>query len=641
MRDEKIPEATVDEVGQEATPEEVPASPAVAVDPADPESDGSLFDFAVDTGAVGKSFEPADGAPEADVPADEPEEEAEADDTENPLPVDGGAGQGDAPDSDDSGHIADIVSEGGESVDGALVWSASGRRFRIVPVDGSPLSEPETGQILSLLDSKRLAFDGAEEQSEFVDRMSERGVDVDNDRVAMDMDSFTGELLIDPELLTSNYRHHPSDGSETIVWPDEIDMDDPAMREAVEETPGGTGNLGEALEAASDGKEEKPGGGRHADAVMTVVAIAVVALFFVFVLIVQQPSAPVLAVWAIMCVAAALVLLMPLTLGRQGAKGSKAALAAGVTTVFALMLAGMMTDAVTSGRFPTASGGIAPGEVATGEGDETQTLDMSSPSDMAIVKVTGTGAEYPGVAVGGMLVTSGEVGQASSVTVSLAGKSYAVRRVMTIDRLGISVIEVDGDISPHTMEPAKSVAIGDKAIALSANGNGTITVEGVTVRGTTLSIGDNAGADDLGTFLIDSGFRAGTIIVNSNGKLLGILPRDGDEVTSGTAIAREAENMANRPASTPDDNARLPYIGISCRDAENDGGAYVESVEPGTPASNAGVMTRDIIRSINGIEINGVAEYEDVIRDIHTGERMSLSILRDGERDIVIEVEIP
>lgn len=597
-----------------------------------------------------------DSRPESEPKQGEGDENAdEAADTKEQEPVQaeelpaGSTGSGGTPDADDSGHIADIVSEGGEAVDGALVWSASGRKFRIVPMDGSPLSE-ETGQILSLLDAKRLAFDGAEEQSEFVDRMSERGVDVDNDRIAMDMDSSTSELLIDPELLTSNYRHHPSDGSETVVWPDEIDLDDPAMREAVEETPGGTGNLGDALKPDGDEKPEGDSGKgerNKADDIMTLVALAVVALFFLFVLIVQRPSVPVLVVWAIMCVAAALTLLMPLTLGKRGRDGSKAALAAGVATVFALMLAGMMIDAVTSGRFSEAADqarDAIPGKTEQKEGpdsgNETQTIDMSSPSDMAIVRVTGTGAEYPGVAVGGMLVTSGEVGQASSVTVSLAGKSYAARRVMTIDRLGISVIEVDGDISPHVMGPADSVSIGEKGIAMSANGNGTITVEGVVVRGTTLAIGDkvdSGGSPE--TFFIDLGFRAGTVIVDSDEKLLGILPKDGEEAVSGTAIAREVDNLLHQPAPAPDDGKQLPHIGISCRDADGEG-AYVEGVEPGTPASNAGVMTRDVIRSVNEKDVHSVREYEDALRDLRPDEKMKLGVLRDGKR-IEIEIDMP
>ena len=78
----------------------------------------------------------------------------------------------------DSGHIADVISEDGDAVSGAIVWSASGRKFVVTSADGEPVSDLEAEQAMELVESRRIAFDNAAEHERFVARMSSMGVDV-------------------------------------------------------------------------------------------------------------------------------------------------------------------------------------------------------------------------------------------------------------------------------------------------------------------------------------------------------------------------------------------------------------------------------------------------------------------------------
>jgi aminopeptidase YwaD len=65
-------------------------------------------------------------------------------------------------------------------------------------------------------------------------------------------------------------------------------------------------------------------------------------------------------------------------------------------------------------------------------------------------------------------------------------------------------------------------------------------------------------------------------------------------------------------------------------------GVRAEVVMPARPASRAGMLKGDIIVAIEGKPVNDIYEYMHRLGDLRTGERISVEILRNGQKEILI-----
>jgi len=71
------------------------------------------------------------------------------------------------------------------------------------------------------------------------------------------------------------------------------------------------------------------------------------------------------------------------------------------------------------------------------------------------------------------------------------------------------------------------------------------------------------------------------------------------------------------------------YLGI--RAGNGDGGARVDSVEPGTAASKSGLQARDIIESVDETKIANSNTLVRLLRNSKPEQRIKLGLIRDGE----------
>jgi serine protease Do len=71
------------------------------------------------------------------------------------------------------------------------------------------------------------------------------------------------------------------------------------------------------------------------------------------------------------------------------------------------------------------------------------------------------------------------------------------------------------------------------------------------------------------------------------------------------------------------------YLGI--RAGNGDGGARVDSVEPGTAASKSGLQARDIIESVDETKIANSNALVRLLRNSKPEQRIKLGLIRDGE----------
>ncbi len=66
-------------------------------------------------------------------------------------------------------------------------------------------------------------------------------------------------------------------------------------------------------------------------------------------------------------------------------------------------------------------------------------------------------------------------------------------------------------------------------------------------------------------------------------------------------------------------------------------GALVNEVSPGSPAEKAGIRPGDVIRSVNGRQVNEWNELPPIIGAMSPGTRVTLEIMRDGrEREVTV-----
>jgi len=91
------------------------------------------------------------------------------------------------------------------------------------------------------------------------------------------------------------------------------------------------------------------------------------------------------------------------------------------------------------------------------------------------------------------------------------------------------------------------------------------------------------------------------------------------------------------------------WLGVTVQDLNKDlveyfnlkdkKGVLVANVLKGSPAEKGGIKEGDIIKSIDGIEVNNVRKLLRIISRIEVGKRVMVAVLRDG-RQITLQVEI-
>ncbi|MEY3483082.1 MAG: hypothetical protein RLZ40_1125 [Actinomycetota bacterium] len=61
-------------------------------------------------------------------------------------------------------------------------------------------------------------------------------------------------------------------------------------------------------------------------------------------------------------------------------------------------------------------------------------------------------------------------------------------------------------------------------------------------------------------------------------------------------------------------------------------GSIIATVQPGSPAEEAGINEGDIVLAVDGEPVNGQAGLVAAIRDRSPGDTISVDLVRDGER---------
>lgn len=321
------------------------------------------------------------------------------------------------------------------------------------------------------------------------------------------------------------------------------------------------------------------------------------------------------------------------------------------------------TPAVVAFPSPTASPG-PPVVVVDGEVSVADIVERVSPAVVTVVNrqalglggLFGDESEPAGTGTGfiideqGHIITNNHVVEgAQEIEVLFSDGSKVPAQLVGADRFSdLAVIKVDPPV-PGTLPLGDSDALrpGDRVIAIGSTlGDFTNTVtEGVVSGlGRQLETPDGFNLENL--IQHDASINPG----NSGGPLLNLR---GEVVGVNTAVVRQAgflpieglgfaipSNTVKIIADQLIQNGRVirPYLGITyepitprqalASDLPVDHGVLVTSVEPGSPADQAGVRNGDIITSLNGQALDGDHPLVNELFRYRPGDTVTLEVFR-------------
>jgi serine protease Do len=212
----------------------------------------------------------------------------------------------------------------------------------------------------------------------------------------------------------------------------------------------------------------------------------------------------------------------------------------------------------------------------------------------------------------------------------------------------LAVIKVEGDNFPFvSFETAARPRVGDWVIAV---GN-PFGLGGTATAGIISAYGRDIGETFVDYIQIDAPINRGnsggptfdvygrvigvnTAIFSPSGGSVGIgfaIPADiADNITkqlmAGGKITRGYLGATIQPV-TPEIADSLGIPGKK--------GALVAELVPGGPAEKSGVMAGDVVMSVNGHPVNNASELTRLVAASHSGDILSLSVLRGGQEKVI------
>lgn len=223
----------------------------------------------------------------------------------------------------------------------------------------------------------------------------------------------------------------------------------------------------------------------------------------------------------------------------------------------------------------------------------------------------------------------------------------------------IAFLKIPGvnSLSPAELGDSDSARVGDKVIAIgNALGEYQNTVTTGIISGNSRPVNafDSTGSEALNNLLqtdaaINPGNSGGPLF-DINGKVIGINTAVANGEGIGFAIPI-SDIRASVQVVLSTGELTVPYIGVRYSsitadfsdqfNLDSDRGAYLyagpgaSSVIAGSPAEKAGLLDKDIILSVNGVDLDRETSLAEAISRLKVGDSIDLVVLRESS-----EVEI-
>ena len=255
----------------------------------------------------------------------------------------------------------------------------------------------------------------------------------------------------------------------------------------------------------------------------------------------------------------------------------------------------------------------------------------------------------------GYIITNNHVvAGGTSITVSLTdGRSFNATLVGTDPSTDLAVIKIGSDNLPTaSFGNSSALRVGNWVVAignaLALEGGPTVTVGVVSAMGRTIAVDSDTTLYDLiqTDAAINPGNSGGPLI-NLNGEVIGINTAKVSSVEVsgvGFAISSNSARPIIDELITKGYVSR-PYLGVSLvtvtpaivrnYDMRIDKGALIYYINPGSPASNAGLRPGDVIVGIDNIEMKTADDAILAIRNHNIGDIVQIKYYRGSSLQTV------
>ncbi len=252
----------------------------------------------------------------------------------------------------------------------------------------------------------------------------------------------------------------------------------------------------------------------------------------------------------------------------------------------------------------------------------------------------------------GLIVTSRHViADADQIRVVLSDRREVDAKIVITDEhadLALLRIEAKGEAFPFLeLKDSDEAQVGDLVLAIgNPFGVGQTVTMGIISALTHKSVGSS----DLGYFIqtdaaINPG-NSGGALVTMDGKLTGInaaiYSRDGGNMGIGFAIPSNMARLLMNAVTQGKTHLTHPWIGIEGQGVTQDialslgmaqpSGYLVKSLHPASPALRAGLISGDVIVSVNGHEVEDPEAFRYRITALPVGASAELGIVRKGQK---------
>ena len=125
--------------------------------------------------------------------------------------------------------------------------------------------------------------------------------------------------------------------------------------------------------------------------------------------------------------------------------------------------------------------------------------------------------------------------------------------------------------------------------------------------------------------------NSGGPLVNGSGQLVGINYAGSNEVNQYFAIARDEARAVIEQLRAGQDVTSIGINGQAVSDGQSIYGIWVSSVKSGSPADKAGILSGDIITTLEGLVLatdGTMADYCDILRTHNPTDTMNVEVLR-------------
>ena len=249
----------------------------------------------------------------------------------------------------------------------------------------------------------------------------------------------------------------------------------------------------------------------------------------------------------------------------------------------------------------------------------------------------------------GYLLTNNHViEKADEVVVTLKDRRQLKATVVGADPdTDVAVLKVDPvDLTALPLADSEKLLVGDFVVAIgNPFGLGQTVTSGIVSALGRSGLGIEGYEDFIQTDASINPGNSGGALINLRGELVGIntaiIAPGGGNIGIGFAIPINMAKLVMDQLIAHGEVQR-GRIGVQIQDLTPDlaeafkvqpqDAAVVSQVTPDSPAEKAGIKAGDVITQVNGLPIKGSSDLRNKIGLMRIGEKVILSIIRDGEK---------